>query len=273
MEILEKLFSLKGKQIIVFGGGGQIGFELSKVCALSGANVCIADYDIEQVQKKIKSLDSKIITEKLDYFKVDVTSPDSVSNFYKKVYKKYNRINGIINSFHYKGDSRKLDAKASFFNDIENYPIDIWNKVHDVNLTGTFLTCKESIPYFKKNNGGVIINLSSTYGIVSPNKNIYKKKSINSPVAYASSKAGIINLTRYLATHLADYNIRVNVLSPGGVYNNQNKDFIKEYSKLTPLKRMANIEDYSGAIIYMLSNSSSYLTGSNIVVDGGWTAW
>ena len=104
-----------------------------------------------------------------------------------------------------------------FFNDLENYDLETWNRVHDINLTGTFITCQQAIPYFKKNNTGAILNISSTYGNVSPNKNIYKGTEMSSPVSYASSKAGIINLSRYFATYLAEFNIRVNVLSPGGV--------------------------------------------------------
>ncbi len=122
-------------------------------------------------------------------------------------------------------------------------------------------------------NGGVIINISSTYGNVSANKNIYGTSGINSPVAYGTSKAALINLTRYMATHLADKNIRVNCLSPGGVFNNQSEEFLKNYTALTPLKRMAKAEDYQGAILFLMSESSSYMTGANLIVDGGWTAW
>ena len=124
-----------------------------------------------------------------------------------------------------------------------------------------------------KNCNAAIVNISSTYGIVSANKSIYGDSGINSPVAYATSKAALINLTRYMATHLADVGIRVNCLSPGGVFNNQAEDFLKNYCEKTPLKRMAKAEDYQGAILYLISNASSYMTGANLVVDGGWMAW
>ena len=273
MKILEQLFSLKGKVIIVFGGGGQIGFELSKSCALAGAKVYIADYDVEQAEKKMVKIEEDEISSQIEILQVDVCSETSVESIYQQIDKKSGQIDGIVNSFHFKGDSRNLDTKSSFFMDLEDYPLDMWNKVHEVNLTGVFLTCREAISYFKKSHGGVIVNISSTYGNVSPNKTIYQGAGINSPVSYASSKAGIINLSRYFATHLAEYNIRVNVLSPGGVFNSQDEEFVKEYSRLTPLNRMANSDEYSGAVIYMLSNSASYLTGANIIVDGGWTSW
>ena len=132
---------------------------------------------------------------------------------------------------------------------------------------------KHAIPIFKKNNKGVIVNISSTYGVVSPNKDIYGDSGINSPVAYASSKSAILNLTRYVATHYAEYNIRCNTLTPGGVYNNQSQEFIENYQSRVPLNKMANATDYQGAIAFLISNASNYMTGSNLIVDGGWCSW
>ena len=165
-----------------------------------------------------------------------------------------------------------MDTSSNFFADFENYPEEAWDLVHDVNLKGSFLLSKKLLPKMKNCNAA-IVNISSTYGIVSANKSIYGDSGINSPVAYATSKAALINLTRYMATHLADVGIRVNCLSPGGVFNNQAEDFLKNYCEKTPLKRMAKAEDYQGAILYLISNASSYMTGANLVVDGGWTAW
>lgn len=121
--------------------------------------------------------------------------------------------------------------------------------------------------------GSTIVHISSTYGNVSANKSIYGNSGINSPVAYATSKAALINLTRYMATHLADKGIRVNCLSPGGVFNNQSPEFIANYTRLTPLGRMAQPQDYQGAILFLMSDASAYMTGANLIVDGGWTAW
>ena len=125
-----------------------------------------------------------------------------------------------------------------------------------------------------KNKSGIILNTSSTYGINSPVKSIYGKSGINNPIGYATTKAAIINFTKYIATHYADKNIRANVLSPGGIDNvNQSKYFKKEYSKRTPMKRMANVDEFNETVLYLISNASRYVTGSNLVVDGGWTAW
>lgn len=271
--IFNKYFSLENKAIIVGGGGGQIGFSMVQALASVGAKVAIVDVDEVMAMDKISEIDSTNISQNILVYKANVTNSNDIISVYDKVSRDLGKIYGLINCFHYKGNTRQLDTQSSFFSDFENYPEEAWDLVHEVNLKGTYLMCNKIIPYFKENGGGVIVNVSSTYGNVSANKSIYGDSGINSPVAYASSKAAIINLTRYLATHLADINIRVNTLSPGGVYNNQSEEFVKNYERLTPLGRMAQAEDYQGAIIFLMSAASSYMTGANLIVDGGWTAW
>ncbi|MDG1974759.1 MAG: SDR family oxidoreductase [Flavobacteriaceae bacterium] len=268
MKKVTELFSLEGKNIVVAGGAGQIGFAMVQILADAGANVCIADIDSEMAIQKIEK-DSNI-KDKVSVIKLDVSSSDSINSFDKEL--GAIKIHGLVNCFHFKGNTRKLDTSSNFFADFENYPEEAWDLVHDVNLKGSFLLSKKLLPKMKNCNAA-IVNISSTYGIVSANKSIYGDSGINSPVAYATSKAALINLTRYMATHLADVGIRVNCLSPGGVFNNQAEDFFKNYCEKTPLGRMANAEDYQGAILYLISNASSYMTGTNLVVDGGWTAW
>jgi len=273
MKLVESLFGLKERLIIVAGGAGQIGFAMCNILADAGAKVVIADLDIEMAENKIKEVKDDILRKKLIAVKLDVSKEEEVLTFLKNINKTYGPLYGLVNCFHFKGNARKLDTTSNFFADFENYPIEAWDKVHDINLKGSFLMSQKAIPYMKQNGGGVIVNISSTYGNVSANKSIYGNSGINSPVAYATSKAAIINLTRYIATHLAEYNIRANVLSPGGVFNNQSEEFLKNYTNLTPLKRMANAEDYQGAILYLMSDASKYMTGANLIVDGGWTAW
>ena len=268
MKKVTELFSLEEKNIVVAGGAGQIGFAMVQILADAGANVCIADIDSEMAIQKIEK-DSNI-KDKVSVIKLDVSSFDSINSFDKELGDI--KIHGLVNCFHFKGNTRKLDTSSNFFADFENYPEEAWDLVHDVNLKGSFLLSKKLLPKMKNCNAA-IVNISSTYGIVSANKSIYGDSGINSPVAYATSKAALINLTRYMATHLADVGIRVNCLSPGGVFNNQAEDFLKNYCEKTPLKRMAKAEDYQGAILYLISNASSYMTGANLVVDGGWTAW
>jgi NAD(P)-dependent dehydrogenase (short-subunit alcohol dehydrogenase family) len=273
MKLVESLFSLNNRLVVVAGGAGQIGFAMCRILADAGAKVIVADLDIEMAENKIKEVKEDPIRTKLIPVRLDVSDESDVEFFFEKINKSYGNIYGLVNCFHFKGNARKLDTTSNFFADFENYPLEAWNRVHDINLKGSFLMSQKAIPYMKDNGGGVIVNISSTYGNVSANKSIYGKSGINSPVAYATSKAAIINLTRYIATHLAEFNIRANVLSPGGVYNNQSEEFLTNYKNLTPLKRMANAEDYQGAILFLMSDASKYMTGANLIVDGGWTAW
>lgn len=273
MKIVESLFGLNEKLIVVAGGAGQIGFSMSIILADAGAKVIVADLDIEMAENKIKEIEEDEIKKRLIPIKLDVSKKKEIETFFQTITEKYGALYGLVNCFHFKGNSRKLDTTSNFFADFENYPLEAWEQVHDINLKGSFLMSQKAVPFMKLNGGGVIVNISSTYGNVSPNKSIYGKSGINSPVAYATSKAAIINLTRYLATHLAENNIRANVLSPGGVFNNQSEEFLENYKALTPLKRMANAEDYQGAILFLMSNASKYMTGANLIVDGGWTAW
>lgn len=271
-KIVNQIFDLTGKIIVLGGGAGQIGFAMVKVLTDAGAKVAIVDIDQEMALQKTNELPDEIKS-RIYVYQVDVSKKQQVIDVIAQIYKEIGDLYGLVNCFHFKGNTRKLDTSSNFFAGFEDYPEEAWDLVHDVNLKGTFLMSQASIPYFKKNGEGVIVNISSTYGNVSPNKSIYGKSGINSPVAYASSKAAIINLTRYIATHFAEYGIRANVLSPGGVYNNQSEEFVKNYTALTPLKKMSVAEDYQGAILFLMSKSSSYMTGANLIVDGGWTAW
>lgn len=273
MELVNQLFNLKDRVIIVAGGAGQIGFSFSTILADAGANVVIADIDEEMGKQKIAALPDVKNRQRLHLKKLDVSQPLEIPTFFNEVHQQFGSLYGLINCFHFKGNTRKLDTSSNFFAGFEDYPLEAWNLVHDVNLKGSFLMSQGILPYLKKSSSSVIVNISSTYGNVSPNKSIYGTSGINSPVAYATSKAALINLTRYMATHLAEYGVRVNTLSPGGVFNNQSEEFIENYTKLTPLKRMARPDDYQGAILFLMSDASKYMTGANLIVDGGWTAW
>ena len=155
-----------------------------------------------------------------------------------------------------------------------------WEDFFSVDLTGALLVTQKCIPFLRKNGGGSIINISSTYGILSPDQRIYEslspknfKQKIEKPIGYSISKSGVLNMTRFLATKFAEDNIRVNTLTLGGVYTNNPKTFVKSYSNKTPLQRMADKNEYAGPIIFLATDASSYMTGSNLVVDGGWSTW
>ena len=158
----------------------------------------------------------------------------------------------------------------------EDYPLDLWNKVVETNLTGVFLCCQEfGKTMGKQKTGGSIVNISSIYGINGADQRIYGKSQLNSPPSYAATKGAIVNMTRYLAAYWHGKNIRVNTMTLGGVLDktNMKKEFIDNYSKKTILGRMANSDEYNGALLFLLSNASSYMTGANLVLDGGWSAW
>ena len=180
----------------------------------------------------------------------------------------------MVNLFHFKGNLKKLDKQHPFFHSFENYSFKNWKKVIDVNLNGLFLISKYVIQIMKKRKKGSIVNFSSTYGINSPKHHIYGKSKINSPIAYATTKSAIINFSKYLATYYGKENIRVNIISPGGIENEgQSYEFKKNYNFNTPLNRLAKAHEFNEVVQVLLSDASSYMTGANISIDGGWTAW
>ena len=270
----DTIFSLEGKNALVIGGLGQIGIYSVEILLAAGATVEVLDIEKEPDDKNIKNLRNLHNKNDLIFSNIDITNEKQVNKKIIETSKNFGSIDILINHAHFKGDPQLLKPHSDFFSSFENYPFDVWKKTIDVNLNGLFLITKAVGAVMKKQKSGVIVNTASTYGLVSPNKSIYKDSGINSPISYAVTKAAIINFSRYLATHWADYGIRINTLSPGGVDNpGQSEDFKKNYSKLTPLGRLAKENEYQGAILFLSSNASSYMTGSNLIVDGGWTAW
>ena len=263
MNELLKKFNLKGKISIVVGGSGQIGLETINVLLASGSKVI----NIDSIRKENKSKD-------YFFYKVNITNEKEVIEFKKKFIKKHKKLHILINHAHYKGNSKKLEPRQVFFNKLEQYPTQEWQKTLSTNLNGLFFITKHFIGLLTKNKKSVILNTSSTYGKVSPNKNIYGKSGINSPIGYATSKFAIIGFTKYIAAHYGDVGLRANILIPGGVENkNQSSEFKKRYKELTPLKRLAKKKEYKESILFLVSDASSYMTGSEFVIDGGWTAW
>jgi len=180
----------------------------------------------------------------------------------------------LVNNAAYtsKGAKEKSD---NAFGSFENFPIKIWQKSIDINLSGVFFCSQAFGKIMVKQGKGVIVNIASTYGLVGADQRIYGKSGLNLPISYAATKGAIVNLTRYLAAYWSGKNIRVNTLSPGGVLDAtyQDKKFIKKYSERTILGRMARKDEYNGAMLFLISDASSYMTGANLIVDGGWTAW
>ena len=256
-------YSIEKKIILLCGGSGQVGKYLIEY--FLNKKAIIINLDV------INSL--RIKNKNYFFLKTSLESEVSVKKNVKIIKKKFKKIDALVNLFHFKG-GRSLKPKHKFFSEFHDYPFDIWKKTLNTNLNGTFLITKEILNLMIKMKSGSIVNFASTYGLVSPNYNIYEDSGINNPIAYATSKAAIINFTKYIAVHYAKKNIRANTISPGGIENiAQSKNFKNNYSKLTPMGRMAKPYEFNEAILFLISDASSYMTGTNLIVDGGWTAW
>ena len=264
---------LNEKNIIVTGGLGLLGKSIAEKLTKIGANVIILDLLDKNEINKIN--DFNLIKNKIFYYKCDVTNIKSLKKIEKKIKKKFSKIDVLINAAAVADpvEKKRSIPRLSMF---ENYSLKDWNKTIRVNLNSLFLCSQIFGKHMLKQKKGSIINVASTYGIVGPDQKIYITNKSNQNFyknpAYPTSKGGVISFTRYLAAYWGKKGIRVNSVSPGGIENKQNKKFIKKYSSKTLLGRMAKTEDITGIIKFLCSDESSYVTGSNIVVDGGWTS-
>ena len=275
MTILDK-FNIKDRVAVVTGGGGQLGFEFCKTLAEAGAAVVSADLNLELAMSTATRLTDSgysAIARPLD-----VTRLESTRELVAETVKHFGRLDILVNSA---ALDPKFDpdaaAKGIAPGAFEDYPLDQWNAALNVNLTGMFLVSqacvKQMIAQGKK---GSIINICSTYGLNGPDQSIYIKEGKRvayKPVYYTVTKAGVLGFTKYLAAYYAGTEIRVNALTPGGVFNNHEEYFVKNYSAKTILGRMAQKDEMNGALLFLASEASSYMTGNNVIVDGGWTAW
>ena len=269
MNSITKLFSLKNKTVILTGSAGRLGSRFAHVLTDAGADVVLVDTDEQKNRKLEKSLSKKYGTKPL-LSTTDISNQSQIKKMVKYTLKKYGKIDVLINNGHFiPREDPKIDAP------FEEYPLELWEQTTKKNTTGLFLCCQEIGKVMKKQSKGVIVNISSIYGIQGPDQRIYGKSRLNTPPFYALTKGGMVNFTRYLAAYWNRKNIRVNTLTLGGVLEKklQNEDFIKKYSEKTMIGRMANKEDYDGALLFLCSDASSYMTGSNLIIDGGWSSW
>lgn len=267
---VKELFSLKGRVAIVTGAIGLIGKHHCKALSEAGACVIACDLDKAAAEEFAFTLDNNSIG---DY--LDVTSVESITAVRDHILKKYGHIDVLINNAAI-NDMFENPLSALEQSKFENYPLDMWNKSFGVNVTGTFLCSQIFGTEMAKKGKGSIINVASTYGIVAPDQSIYKnekgEQTFYKSAAYPAAKGAIISFTRFLASYWGEKGVRANTLSPGGVENSQDEFFVKNYSSKTPLGRMAAPSDYKGAVVFLASDASAYMTGANLVVDGGWTA-
>ncbi len=273
LRTLKDCFSLKGKNAVIIGGAGKMAESFSYTLLSAGCeSLAISDINNLRIKEIIKKLDKEFKEKNIYGYDCDVSNENQISNFSNFLNKKVENIDILIYSAMSKPDL--------FYAPFPKYEFSVWDNVLKVNLSGAFLVTQKLLPLMRSPSS--IIYISSIYAIVSPDFGIYEniksniyggKYPLSSPAVYSASKAGLIGFSRYMAVYLAKKDIRVNALVPGGVYDNQDDNFYKEYIKRVPLKRMAVWSDYNGAILFLASDASRYMTGQILVVDGGLSTW
>jgi NAD(P)-dependent dehydrogenase (short-subunit alcohol dehydrogenase family) len=254
---------LKDKIVVITGGAGLIGKEFVKAVVQNGAKAVIVDINKEFGLQTKEDLSSELNTKNIDFYEMDITSKTSINKIIELLHVKYGRIDALVNSAY----PRNKNYGKHFFD------VEYEDFVDNVGLTlgGYFTTSKCFALYFKEQNYGNIINISSIYGVVAPKFEIYENTSMTMPVEYSAIKSGLIHLTKYMAKYLKGSNIKVNTISLGGVFDNQDKNFLQAYKKECLSKGMLDKSDINGTLVYLLSDMSKYVNGQNIIVDDGFT--
>ena len=255
---------VKGKRILLLGACGVLGSAHARTLVEHEAQLIIADRPGSKVLEDAKLLGISGVV-------IDASDECSMVDGIATAVRLHDGLDGAI--FNAAITSEGLASVGDPFHSFEDYPLSLWKMASDINLTGAFLFAREAGKALKNGGGGSLINVASAYGVVGPDHRIYEGQTFQSFPAYSASKSGIIGLTRWLATWWGKDNVRVNCVSPGGVYNNHNERFTAAYGNRTPMGRMADREEITGALIYLLSDSSRYCTGQNFIIDGGFTAW
>jgi NAD(P)-dependent dehydrogenase (short-subunit alcohol dehydrogenase family) len=271
------LFDLTERVAIITGGAGLLGQKHAEAIASQGGRPVLVDLAEAQPEIKARKIAEKYNIEALGVT-VDITKPDQIQRLLEDVISHYNRIDILVNNA---ANNPKVEASSSrqaWFR-LENFPMSVWEADIAVGLTGAFLCSQIIGGELARRKKGVIVNVASDLAVIAPDQRIYRQAGLPDeqqpvkPVTYSVVKTGLIGLTRYLATYWASSGVRVNAISPGGVYNNQPDEFVQRLSNLIPIGRMANVDEYQGAMLFLCSDASSYMTGSNLVIDGGKSCW
>jgi NAD(P)-dependent dehydrogenase (short-subunit alcohol dehydrogenase family) len=263
--------ALAGKVCIVTGALGLLGGEMTGALAAAGGALVLTDLDGRACADRAASLPAAV------GIGADITDPGSLARLRDAVLASHGRVDVLINNAAIDDRFAPQDPAAAGESMFERYALDRWRRSLEVNVTGTFLCCQILGTPMAERGSGAIVNVASTYGLVAPDQALYRRADGTQPFykgpAYPTGKAAVLGLTRYLAAYWGRSGVRVNALSPGGVENGQEPSFVAAYSARTPLGRMARPSDYTGAVVFLASDASAYMTGANLVVDGGWTAW
>lgn len=259
-----KLFDLTGKVAVVTGGAGHLGSSMSKILVAAGARVWIAGHNATKCESIANKISKELNVECKSIY-VDISSEESIQLCFSEVVKRHGSIDILVNNAFY-------GASAP----VHKMSIEDWSKGIDGSINSVFKCTKTALPYMMEQKQGVVINIASMYGIVSPDPSIYRDSGQNNPANYGAGKAAVIQFTKYIACHYGKYGIRANSISPGPFPNEkvqENKEFIAELAKKNPLGRVGSPEELQGALLFLASNASSFVTGHNLCVDGGWTVW
>lgn len=267
MKSLTQLMDLAGRVAVVTGGGGHIGRAMAEALGEAGAAVCLVDVNDARLAHAVQNV-AEHTKARVDGVMVDLENEEARGGLPDEIRRRFGRLDVLINCAALGGD-HPLEGWVVPF---EEQSLSTWRRALEVNLTAAFHLSQLFTPMLRESGRGSIVNVGSTYGVVGPDFRLYEGTQMGNPGAYAATKGGLIQLTRYLATALAP-KIRVNSMSPGGVFRNQPTEFVERYVYRTPMARMATEEDFKGATLFLSSDLSSYVTGHNLMVDGGWGAW
>ncbi len=271
-------FMITDKVIVITGGAGLIGRKHTEA-VLEGKGIPVLldlfEESLERVKKEFKEKYPEAV---IETFVADITSRENLESIRDVLLEKYGHIDGLINNA---ANNPKMEGGSKNMGAIQfhNLPIEIWNEDIAVGLTGAFLCAQVFGSVMQEQGKGVVINISSDYGLISPDQRIYRKEGVAEeeqvikPITYSVIKHGMIGMTKYLATYWAKKGVRVNTLCPASLYNGQDDEFVEKISNLIPMGRMSKPEEYPATVLYMLSDASSYMTGSTVLLDGGRTSW
>jgi NAD(P)-dependent dehydrogenase (short-subunit alcohol dehydrogenase family) len=276
---IKKLFDLAGRIAIVTGGAGFLGRQHAAALCEAGAKVVLWDISqaaLTQAQQELE----RLFPGQVFACEVDIVNPESVRKGTLEIENTHGGLDILVNNAGMTV-AQGTEKFKHYFDPFESYPVELWNLALEVNLTGTFIVTQALVPFLFKSNNAAVINIASDVGVISPDHRIYQPNperdysgvQFNSPLSYATSKAALIQMTRFWATYWAKKGIRVNSISPAGVENYQNPQFMRELIERIPLGRMAKPHELKGAIVFLASDASSYITGINLMVDGGRTVW
>ncbi len=276
MKQIKNPFDLTGRVAVITGGAGLLGEQHARAIAAAGGIPVMVDIQQQRVSEKAAALSREYGVPAIGRA-ADITKQSEIEALRDEILARFGRLDILINNA---ANNPKMEASAEVnFSRLENFPLAQWEADIAVGLTGAFLCSKVFGSHMAGNGGGVIVNIASDLALIAPDQRIYRQPGVPEkmqpvkPVTYSVVKSALVGLTRYLATYWADGKVRVNAISPGGVYNGQPENFVVRLTNLIPLGRMAAVDEYRGAIVFLCSDASSYMTGANLVVDGGRSCW